>query len=293
MKKYFLLSFLLTIATGFSALAQDHVTVYRDCGYRGSSHNLYEGEYRDRDLGVGNDAISAIRIPRGWKVIVYTDNNFRGTSRTFEESIECMPADINDEISSIRVERVNSYNRPSYGGSSDRNSVTLYVDCDYRGAYKHFGPGTYNANDLGIGNDKLSAIRVPVGMKVTVYMDNYLRGASATYTRDVSCLPPVYNDKVSSIRVENIRGGNNYGNRNNNRVVRGNKGKFNIQSLRGKQIAQNRQTLRSRGFRMTDSNDASRDEYYEWWYNSNTRECYMLRYYNATLREVTAVQSCQ
>ncbi|MDX1333853.1 MAG: hypothetical protein R3252_12555, partial [Robiginitalea sp.] len=146
---------------------------------------------------------------------VYTDNNWRGMSRTFDESVSCMPADLNDKISSMRVERTNGYNSSASSGSS-RDMITLYVDCNYRGGSHQLRPGTYTANQLGIGNDRLSAIRIPKGMKVTVYMDNNFRGASAIYTRDVSCLPPVYNDKVSSIRVESTHSGGNY-NSNSNR----------------------------------------------------------------------------
>ncbi len=211
MREKILLSFALLIAMASSGIAQDHVTVYRDCQYRGNSHNLYEGKYLDRDLGVGNDAISAIRIPKGWKVIVYTNNNFQGASRTFEESVSCMPADLNDKISSMRVERVRGYNqssRTSYGSGS--GMITLYVDCNFRGGSHQLRPGTYNADQLGIGNDRLSAIRIPNGMKVTVYMDNNMRGASLTFDKDVECMPAMYNDKVSSIRVESTHGKSGY-----------------------------------------------------------------------------------
>lgn len=210
MKKSILLSFVLMATTAISALAQDHVTVYRDCQYRGSSHNLYEGEYLDRDLGVGNDAISAIRIPKGWKVTVYTNNRFQGASRTFDESVSCMPADLNDKISSIRVERSRGYQSSGQSHSSTGNRVTLFVDCNYRGGSHQLSPGSYRADQLGIGNDRLSAIRIPNGMKVTVYMDNNFRGASLTFDEDVSCMPAQYNDKVSSIRVEHTQSGRNY-----------------------------------------------------------------------------------
>jgi len=235
MKKSILVSFLLTIATAFSALAQDHVTVYRDCQYRGSSHNLYEGEYRDRDLGVGNDAISAIRIPKGWKVTVYTNNNFQGSSRSFDESVSCMPADLNDKISSMRVERSHSYNqssRPSHGSGS--GVITLYVDCNYRGGSHQLRTGTYNADQLGIGNDRLSAIRIPKGMKVTVYMDNNLRGASLTFDENVSCMPAMYNDKVSSIRVESTHSSRNYNNNSNRNYNSRNQGLSGNYNARGK-----------------------------------------------------------
>ncbi len=67
---------------------------------------------------------------------------------------------------------------------------------------------------------------------------------------------------------------------------------FNINDLRGRQLADVNRELKNRGFRLTDSNDASRDNYYQWWYNNQTRQCYMLEYYNAYLRNITAVSRC-
>ncbi len=67
---------------------------------------------------------------------------------------------------------------------------------------------------------------------------------------------------------------------------------FNINNLKGQQIAEVNRELRNRGFVKTDENDASRDDYYQWWYNRDTRQCHMLHFRNAYLREITRVNSC-
>ncbi len=199
MKKRLLLTFAFVCLVGLYTSAQDYITVYEDCGYRGNSHRLYEGDHLDRDLGVGNDKISAIRIPRGWEVTVYTDNNYRGQSRTFDEDVNCMPADLNDKISSIRVTR-RSYSRPGSGSSG--GPITLYADCGFRGSRYSIGLGTYTANELGIGNDRLSSLRIPEGYRVTLYVDNNKRGFSKEFRYDVECLTSEgLNDRVSSINV--------------------------------------------------------------------------------------------
>lgn len=187
-----------------SANAQDYITVYYDGDYRGASHRLYEGEYRADELGVGNDKISSIRVPRGVKAIVYSDNDFRGKSKTIDGNEASLSSDWNDKISSIRVER--SYNNNNHSSnhhsSNSRDMVTLYVDSNYRGNNQQFGDGSYNASDIGLPNDAISSIRVPSGMSVTVYTDDHHRGRSETYSSDIRALSYDFNDKITSIRVQ-------------------------------------------------------------------------------------------
>lgn len=67
---------------------------------------------------------------------------------------------------------------------------------------------------------------------------------------------------------------------------------FNLEGLKGLQKYDVHQELKGRGFVMTDENAASQDDYYEWWQNNDTRQCYMLHFYNAYLREIDEVSSC-
>ena len=78
----------------------------------------------------------------------------------------------------------------------------MYGDCDYRGSNKLLSPGTYGDDDLGIGNDQLSSIRIPRGYKVTLYKDNGLRGESIVLTSDQRCLNGHWDNSVSSVRVD-------------------------------------------------------------------------------------------
>jgi hypothetical protein len=221
-----ILVFLTVLALGTTShlQAQNYVTIYRSCNYSGDSQRLTEGDYRDRDLKIGNDRLSAIRIPRGWEVTVYTSGSFDGKSRTFRTDVECMPADLNDQVSSIRVSRTGGGNfggSGGSGGSAARNEVRLYVDCDYRGRNVPLREGTYNANELRIGNDELSSLRVGRDMQITLYTDNYQRGRSVTLTRDENCLPAGFNNEISSVRIERkgsggFGGSGGSGNNNNN-----------------------------------------------------------------------------
>ena len=171
----------------------DQVTVYRDCYFKSVSKSFGEGNFRDYDLGVGNDKISSLKIPRGWIVTVYENNNFDGASRVFTHTVDCVPQGWNDRISSMRVSRLSNY--------YTNNPVVVYRDCNYRSESQSFGEGWYRDYELGVGNDKISSLKIPYGWTVTVYQDDNYKGASITYNNDIDCLPPEWNDKISSMHV--------------------------------------------------------------------------------------------
>lgn len=92
----------------------DMVVVYRDANFRGQSSNLSMGYHDFDDLGVGNDRISSIRIPRGFSVTVYTDGNYRGRSRTYTYDVDNLE-DFNDKVSSIVINKnYGQQNRKKY-----------------------------------------------------------------------------------------------------------------------------------------------------------------------------------
>jgi hypothetical protein len=128
----------------------------------------------------------------------------------------------NDKTNSMVVEKINdngnvgSGNNNGYnnGNYSNNNLVTIYSNCNYGGNSKFFREGRYSMNELGIGDDQISSIKVPSGWSITLYQDPDQRGGTAIYDWDASCLPNGWNDKTSSIRIErgnsNNNGNNNY-----------------------------------------------------------------------------------
>ena len=83
-----------------------------------------------------------------------------------------------------------------------QNYVTLYDQCNFGGRFKTLTAGNYYSYQLGIGNDKLSSIRVPDGLKITLYEHNSFQGKSVTYTGNISCLPSDWIRQASSVVVE-------------------------------------------------------------------------------------------
>jgi urease subunit beta len=90
------------------------------------------------------------------------------------------------------------------------NKVTIYDSADFQGPQKELDEGEYNIYDLGIGNNKLSSLTVPAGMKVTVYEYEDFRGRSKTFTSNVADLRNIkvegksFNNETSSVKVERI-----------------------------------------------------------------------------------------
>ena len=82
--------------------ASDGTIVYVDSEYQGFGRALAPGQY---DWGqIHNDVISSIKIPAGRKVIVYSDVNFSGETKTFTADTPYVGDDFNDQISSIVIE---------------------------------------------------------------------------------------------------------------------------------------------------------------------------------------------
>jgi hypothetical protein len=79
--------------------------------------------------------------------------------------------------------------------------VTFYQDCDYKGNATELGKGTYRVLPNNLTNDAISSVKVPNGLKVTLYEHGDLKGKTLVLTSDTKCLNSEYNDKTSSIEI--------------------------------------------------------------------------------------------
>lgn len=83
------------------------------------------------------------------------------------------------------------------------NKVVIYRHVNYEGASQELDKGVYDITDLAIGNDALSSLRVPPGMKVTLYSNAGLQGNAKVFTQDTAWVGNM-NDRTSSIKVETV-----------------------------------------------------------------------------------------
>jgi len=101
---------------------QDYITIYEHCDYEGDSRALSVGDYENmRGAGIGNDRMSSIRVPDGFTVTIFEDDNFRGDSVRILNDIKCFDKKWNDRTSSLKVASKNNRNYqapPDYGNDN-------------------------------------------------------------------------------------------------------------------------------------------------------------------------------
>ena len=86
--------------------------------------------------------------------------------------------------------------------------VIVRQGCNYTGWSASLSVGNYTLSQLqalGFVNDDASSLRVPAGLRVRVYANNNFDTLIGTYTSDQSCFSSTVNDRISSIRVEQVQ----------------------------------------------------------------------------------------
>jgi hypothetical protein len=88
-----------------SAQAGPCVTVYESRDYLGKSHRLPPGGYDLAKIGLANDTLSSVRVPRGLRVVLYEHAGFGGAKIAYESDTSNVGS-FDDKTSSIVVEVV-------------------------------------------------------------------------------------------------------------------------------------------------------------------------------------------
>ena len=169
------------------------VTVYEDGNYRGKSLKLVAGSYPNLKSYNFNDKISSLKVATGYQCTVYVDDTYRGASAIFTGNTSSVGSSLNDKISSLKVEKLQS---PS--------PVMVYQDSNYSGASQQFGEGSYpNLKNYNF-NDKISSVKVAPGYQCVAYTDDNYRGCAQIFYDSVSYVGNDLNDKITSLKVEKI-----------------------------------------------------------------------------------------
>jgi hypothetical protein len=87
------------------------VKIYADKNYQGRSQALQEGRYRVGDLRIGNDRLSSLKVGKGYQVILFQHDNFRGSQKVVTGDLSRLGG-FDDATSSIIVKKI-SQPRPS------------------------------------------------------------------------------------------------------------------------------------------------------------------------------------
>ena len=94
---------------------------------------------------------------------------------------------------------------PEPGAEDDWSGAQpeVFEDVNFEGPSQLLVPGIYElADSAGVGDDKISSVRVPPGWQVTLYADAGLQGPYVSFTEDAAHVGDVMNDQASSIEVE-------------------------------------------------------------------------------------------
>jgi hypothetical protein len=173
------------------------VTVYQD-DFTGTSKQLRAGNYEHSEIGIANNTLSAITIPRGLRVTLYEHGALEGKSLTLVKSagVDLLNQfQFNDVVSSMKVEEINPADLV----------VTIYSD-KFSGRAQQLAPGKYYARDLTIGDKQLTSVKVPKGMTATLYADWNCEGISVILDRDEDFTGSnMFDNYYRSIVVEDIR----------------------------------------------------------------------------------------
>jgi hypothetical protein len=85
-------------------------TVYKDCNYGGYTVSLPTGNYTLGDLqakGISDNDISSLKVQNGYEVVLYTNDNFSGSSTIITSDDTCLVDNsFNDTATSVRVRAI-------------------------------------------------------------------------------------------------------------------------------------------------------------------------------------------
>ncbi|WP_145551793.1 peptidase inhibitor family I36 protein [Yersinia mollaretii] len=178
--KRFPLLFLMLSILGFDVLAeQPKVCFYQDSYYNGESICATEGNIMNILPLRWNDRISSISVPKGMIVTVYENGDFTGRSLTLKESVDLLSSKgekgLNDAISSFSIKHAACfYEYDQFLGGSLCLSGGEKIDL-YKESESHI--------DRSL-NDRVSSIKVPKNMQVTLFKDDHYNGDVITLTED-------------------------------------------------------------------------------------------------------------
>ncbi|HMV08790.1 MAG TPA: beta/gamma crystallin-related protein [Cyclobacteriaceae bacterium] len=211
------------------------VTIFKD-NFSGTSKKLTEGFYDFMDLGtVGNDQLSSVRIPKGWRVTLYEHKESKGRTLVLTADASAsvlLKNKFNDITSSILVEQLPPPEvpapvktppvvpetktpedpqtppppaQPTASLDDPVNPMIIIYQGDRTGESKRLAPGIYDTDQLEIGDNEISSVHVPAGVSVVLYDQPKFKGKSLRLDEDASTAfldAKGFNNVASSISVE-------------------------------------------------------------------------------------------
>ncbi len=222
------------------------VAIYEHGSFVGRMQVLRVGAYDMPALTIGNDALSSVRVPPGFKVILFENAGFQGRTLELKSDAPNLPPNFNDVTSSIVVEMVAVAQHapqppepgppapppPQRPGPQPPRQPTppplpvppplppepgplpcavLFEHNDFGGRRQELQPGRYDVGNLTVGNDTVSSLRVQPGTVVVLYEHPGFAGRSLEVRADTPFVGREWNDLTSSVEVIAHRGHHHHG----------------------------------------------------------------------------------
>ena len=202
MKKIYI-PLVIMLVTSFMAYSQPKVTVYTN-DFNGISAELAPGKYDNITLlQSGIAVVRSVKVPAGMQVTLFSNDNFQGTSLVLLQ--DANKTLLEGKGFGMIVQRVSLIVEKAPAAVLNEPVVTIYKD-NFAGASLALRAGYYDHFELGnITNDNLSSVKVPKGMKVTLYEHGGYAGRTLVLTQDAAApylVQNKFNDITSSIFVE-------------------------------------------------------------------------------------------
>jgi uncharacterized protein YjdB len=152
-------------------------TFYKDCNYGGTAVALPVGTYTLSQLnakGILNDDVSSVKVNSGYKVTLYQNDNFGGTSLAITANNSCLVSNsFNDMTTSLKIATATA---GACSGTATSGDYTYQVSTASNNVAWTFIPGT------AIAGSTLCILYVKVGTGAYAGYTMTASGSNFTYT---------------------------------------------------------------------------------------------------------------
>ena len=181
------------------------VTFYEGVDYNGGGYPLGKGQFANvlEGSGVPNDAINAISIPPGFKVILFQHWHFEGKQLVLTESSPNLGKfSFGSILSSVFITDITDETKPVFLPLQ----VTFYEGENYNGLSHTLGKGAYSVLDgTGIPNDLINSISIPFGLKVVLFENWHYEGQQLVLNEPIPSLgTKQFANILSSIYITDV-----------------------------------------------------------------------------------------
>ena len=202
----------LSFVINSPVLANPKVTIYQH-NFSGASKSFSPGRYDMGELGIGNDQLSSVKVPKGLGVTLYEHQGFSGRSITFTKDAAydvIQEKDFNDKTSSILVFKLNVKDDKLKTifldpGDSGLDGLKVNDKGGFVGLFGDFIPlpdGIHSLNFDG-PRDYNFIIRIEVSRQTARVLDTQFRPGHKIYevnwSKPIVNTHPEYNDVIAIV----------------------------------------------------------------------------------------------